>query len=115
MAEIAYDGVAKVRFDHGYEQLYAGYRGLNTGVGLNFGTVGIGLDRPIAGEWLWLNGHLQGGHNLASSYFYDGQLGLGLRAGYFGVDLGFRHLGLQDAANPLATVNGPIANLNLKF
>lgn len=112
---LMYDGLVKYRFDHGYYNLYAGYRGLNTGTGLNFGTVGVGLERPIAGSWLWLNGHLQGGHNFSNSYFYDGQLGLGLHAGPVGLDLAFRHLGLQAGTNPLATVNGPIADLSLKF
>jgi hypothetical protein len=112
---LMYDGLVKYRFDHGYYNLYAGYRGLNTGTGLNFGTVGVGLDRPIAGSWLWLNGHLQGGHNFSNSYFYDGQLGLGLKAGPVGLDLGFRHLGLQAGTNPLATVNGPVADLSVKF
>jgi hypothetical protein len=112
---LMYDGLAKWRFDHGYYQLYAGYRGLNTGTGLNFGTVGIGLERPLLGSWLWLDGHLQGGHNFKDSYFYDGQLGLGLHAGPVGLDLGFRHLGLQPGTNPMATVNGPVADLSIKF
>ncbi|MNS98363.1 putative peptidoglycan binding domain protein [compost metagenome] len=112
---LMYDGLLKYRFDHGYYQVFAGYRGLNTGTNLNFGTVGVGLERPLAGEWLWLEGELQGGHNFASSYFYDGRIGLGLHAGPAALNLGFRHLGLQPGIDPHATVNGPIATVKLAF
>jgi hypothetical protein len=110
-----YDGLVKYRFGQGYYNVFGGYRGLNQGTGLNFGTLGLGMERPIVGEWLWLEGKLQGGHNFSDSYFYDGQLGLGLKAGPVGFDLGFRHLGLQPGAGPHATVNGPVATVKLKF
>lgn len=111
-----YDGLLKYRFAWDALNVYAGYRGLNTGVGNNFGTVGVGLDTPLGVEWLRLLGNAQGGHNFSTGYFLDGQLGLGLRFNPVGLELGFRHLALQSGGSvPLVNVNGPVASLHLGF
>ncbi|MDB5101571.1 MAG: Peptidase [Cyanobacteria bacterium RYN_339] len=109
-----YDGLLKYRFDHGYYQVFGGYRGIGLG-DVNFGTVGVGMSRPLVGNWLWLNAKAQGGHNFASSYFLDGEAGLGLRVSVLELDLGFRHFAFQNSADPLFNMNGPEANVKLAF
>lgn len=112
---LMYDGLLKYRFDHGYYNVFAGYRGIGLG-DVNFGTVGVALDRPLFGDWLWLQAKAQGGHNFQSSYFLDGQAGLGLRISLLELELGFRHMAFQNGAvDPLFNMNGPVANVKLQF
>jgi hypothetical protein len=109
-----YDGLLKYRFDRGFYQVFAGYRGLGMG-DLNFGTLGFGIDRPLLGDWLWLEAKAQGGHNFSTSYFLDGQAGLELRFSPVSLDLGFRHLLLQAGTDPQFNTNGPTAAIKLRF
>jgi hypothetical protein len=109
-----YDGLLKYRFDHGYYQVFGGYRGIGLG-DVNFGTLGVGMSRPLIGNWLWLNAKAQGGHNFSSSYFLDGSAGLGLRVSVLELDLGFRHLAFQNQADPMFNMNGPEAAVKLAF
>jgi peptidoglycan hydrolase-like protein with peptidoglycan-binding domain len=109
-----YDGLLKYRFDRGFYQVFAGYRGIGQ-ADVNFGTLGLGLERPLVGEWLWLQAKGQGGHNFATSYFLDGQAGLELRLAPVALDLGFRHLLLQAGADPQFNLNGPTAGLKIRF
>lgn len=109
-----YDGQLKYRFDRGYYHVFAGYRGLGQG-DLNFGTLGLGLQRPLLGEWLWLAAKATGGHNFGNSYFADGQAGLELRFNPLSLELGFRHLMLQAASDPQFNTNGPTAGIKLRF
>jgi peptidoglycan hydrolase-like protein with peptidoglycan-binding domain len=109
-----YDGLLKYRFDHGYYQVFGGYRGIGLG-DVNFGTLGVAMSRPLVGNWLWLNAKAQGGHNFAGSYFLDGAAGLGLRVSVLELDLGFRHFAYQNQADPLFNMNGPEASVKLAF
>lgn len=109
-----YDALLKFRMDHGFYQVFGGYRGIGRG-NVNFGTLGLAMDRPLLGHWLWLQAKAQGGHNLASSYFADGRAGLGLRVDPLSVELGFRHFAFQNLAEPMFHLNGPVAEVRLAF
>lgn len=110
-----YDGLLKYRFDNGFYQLFAGYRGVGQ-ADMNFGTVGLAMERPIAGDWLWLDAKAQGGYGLNNAYFMDGSGGLQLRFSPVAVKLGFRHLSMNTGVDPeMFNLNGPTASLNVKF
>lgn len=109
-----YDALAKYRFDRGFYQVFGGYRGIGRG-NVNFGTLGVAMDRPLFGNWLWLQAKAQGGHTFASSWFADGRAGLGLRFDPLSVELGFRHFAYQNQAEPMFHLNGPVAEVRLAF
>jgi hypothetical protein len=114
-AAMMYDGLLKYRFDRGFYEVFAGYRGLGS-PNYNFATAGLGMDRPLVGDWLWLLANAQGGSDFRSAYVLDGSLGLGLRAGVVGLDLGFRHMVLETGVpNGRIILNGPTAGLRLAF
>lgn len=111
---LMYDGLLKYRFDSGFEQVFAGYRGVGVG-DLNFGTVGVALDRPLVSRWLWLQAKGSVGSNFGAAYFLDGDAGLALRVDPVSLELGFRDLALQSGADPMFNLNGPTANLRVRF
>jgi hypothetical protein len=111
---LMYDALVKYRFDQGFYNVFAGYRGLGQG-DLNFGTLGLAMDRPLAGEWLWLQAKAQGGHNFSTSYVLDGQAGLELRFNPVALNVGFRHLLLQAGTDPQFNLNGPTAGVKIRF
>lgn len=112
-AAMMYDGLLKYRLDRGFYNVYAGYRGYGA-PDYNFGTLGLGMDRPLIGEWLWLVGNAQAGSNFGSAYVLDGSLGLGLRAGAVGLELGFREMLLETGVpNGRILINGPTVGLRL--
>lgn len=108
------DGLLKYRWEHGYYNVFAGYRGIGL-ADVNFGTVGFGIDQPLAGRWLWLQAKAQGGHNFSKSYFLDGNAGLALRFEPLTLGIGFRHLAFQNLADPMVHLNGPTADVRLAF
>ena len=109
-----YDVLAKYRCDRGFFQAFGGYRGIGRG-NVNFGTLGLGIDRPLLGSWLWLQAKAQGGHDFSASWFADGRAGLGLRFDPLEVQLGFRHLTYKNNAEPMFQLNGPVAEVRLAF
>ena len=109
-----YDVLAKYRFDRGFYNVFGGYRGIGRG-NVNFGTLGVAMDRPLVGNWLWLQAKAQGGHDFSASYFADGRAGLGLRVDPLSVELGFRHFAYQNPAEPMFHLNGPVAEVKLAF
>jgi hypothetical protein len=110
-----YDALLKYRFDRGYYNVFGGYHGIGQG-DVNFGTLGLAMERPIAGDWLWLDAKAQGGYGLNNAYFVDGSGGLQLRFNPVALKLGFRHYTMNTGADPdLFHVNGPTASLNVKF
>jgi peptidoglycan hydrolase-like protein with peptidoglycan-binding domain len=109
-----FDALAKYRFDRGFYNVFAGYRGIGA-PNVHFGTAGIGMERPLIGGWLWLTARAQGGHDFRSSYFADGRAGLGLRLWELQIDGGFRHFAYQNAADPMFHINGPILEAKLAF
>lgn len=108
------DALIKYRFDQGRYQLFGGYRGLGM-ADVNFATVGFGLERPLVGDWLSLDGRAQYGNSFSGSYVVDGQLGLDAFLDPLVIRLGFRHMALQAGSNPLFQVNGPTAGIGLRF
>lgn len=110
---LMYDGDLNFRFVDGFYRLSAGYRGVQP-TGLHYATLGARLERPLAGDWLWWNLGAKGGSNLGGAWFYDAGLGLGLRFGFLGFDLGVRQLGLNDGT-ATTTLNGPQAGVSFKF
>lgn len=109
-----FDALAKYRFDRGFYNVFAGYRGIGA-PNVNFGTAGVGMERPLIGGWLWLNAKAQGGHDFKSSYFGDARAGLGLRLWALEIDGGFRHFAYQNQAEPMFHLNGPILEAKLAF
>ncbi|HEY9720794.1 MAG TPA: peptidoglycan-binding protein [Oscillatoriaceae cyanobacterium] len=109
-----YDALLKYRFDNGFEQVFAGYRGIGVG-DLNFGTVGVALDRPLWSDWLWLQAKGSVGSNFGNAYFLDGNAGLALRVNPLSLEVGFRDLALESGADQLFNINGPTANVRLAF
>lgn len=110
-----YDALVKYRFDRGYYHVFGGYRGIGM-ANVNFGTVGLGLERPLAGDWLWLKAKGQGGYSPSAAWFLDGDAGLSLRFDPLSVNLGFRHLALQAVStDPVFHLNGPTANVQVRF
>ncbi len=109
------DGVLKYRWDHGYYQVFGGYRGIGL-ADVNMGTVGMAMDRPLLGSWLWLQAKAQGAHDFKSSFMLDGQAGLGLRFNPLTVEVGFRHIAYQNGTtDPRFHLNGPVAQIRLAF
>lgn len=112
-AAMMYDGLVKYRFDRGFYEVFGGYRGYGA-PNYNFGTLGLAMDRPLIGEWLWLTGNAQAGHNFGSAYVLDGSVGLGLRAGAVGLELGFREMFMETGVpNGQIIINGPTLGLRL--
>lgn len=110
-----YDALVKYRFDRGYYHVFGGYRGIGQG-NVNFGTAGLGLERPLAGDWLWLRAKGQGGYSPTNAWFLDGEGGLALRFDPLSVNVGFRHLALQAVStDPVFHLNGPTANIQVRF
>jgi hypothetical protein len=109
-----YDGQVSYRWDEGFWKAFAGYRGLNTAGNLNFGKAGLMYEHPVC-DWLWYNAKLQGGYGTGSSYFADGQLGLDAHFGNLGAGIAFRNLYMSVNGAAPTTINGPTANLELKF
>lgn len=112
---LMYDGLVKWRGPLGRMQWFGGYRGLNVGTGLNFGTLGAAIEGPLVGEWLVGDARLQGGYAANNSYFVDWLLGLGLHAGPATLEGGFRHMTLQPNAAAPVYINGPQVTLKLAF
>lgn len=110
------DGHLAYRF-LGHSQLQAGYRGLSPGgpSPQNFAKLGLLLEGPLGVEWLWGHAGLTGGSNFGTDFFYDGRFGLGLKAGPVGLDVGFRHLGMQIGTQAPVTINGPTVGAKLQF
>lgn len=115
-----YDAQLKFRDAYNVWNLGLGYRGFAGGTaalpaGLQFGTVGLGMELPLGVDWLLLDAKVLGGYAMNQSYLVDGNVGLGLRFRPFTLEAGVRHLTLQPAGGATINQNGPVANLKLAF
>jgi hypothetical protein len=123
VGSMMYDAMLKYRFDHGFYNVGAGWRGINQGTvsgtpitsNLNFGTLAFNVNRPLFGDHIWWNGKVQGGYNFSNANFYEGSLGTSLRFDPVALNVGFRHLVLNAQPSISTTINGPTAELQLNF
>lgn len=110
------DGVLKYRFDRGYYDMFAGYRGIYSGGAQHhFGQLGFGVNRPLVCDWLWFDGQLGGGYGNTDIWLVDGKAGLELRFAPVAVGLGFRNLWFKEGASTWGWINGPVADVSLQF
>jgi hypothetical protein len=108
------DVLVRYRFDRSLTQFLLGYRGLGQ-ADVNYATLGAAIERPLAGQWLWLQGRGQAGHNVGRSYFLDGQVALGFAYGPTRLELGLRHLLLQGTTGSPFSAMGPTLGASSRF